>query len=219
MEDSLSYGFAALVGFALSAACGMRIFAPLAIISVAAHYGWIDTGDGFAWIATTPAMLCFVVACTIEIVGMLVPIVDHVLDVAGAPVAAVAGTLVMASQLANAGGVDTSGVPAWATWALAAVVGGGVAVGIHAAAGTVRVGSTAVSGGVLNPVFSIIETVGSLMVAVLAIVVPVLAVIAAIALIAGLLVTAWIATKLLRRARRADGRKKGSVSEVSHAPR
>ncbi len=211
MDDTVNYALAALVGLSLSAACGMRIFAPLAVLSVAAHFGWINTGPSFAWIATTPAMVCLVVACTIEIVGMLVPFVDHALDVAGTPIAAVAGTLVMASQLAGAAGVDTTVVPPWAMWGLAAVVGGGVATGVHLAAGTVRAGSTATTGGLLNPVFSLIETAGSLIVAVLAIIVPVLAVVVALVLVAGLVVAVWLAMKLLKRAKRlATGKKNGS---------
>lgn len=180
MEDSVSYGFAVMVGFALSAACGMRIFAPLAVVSIATHFGWVDPGSGFAWIGSMPAMVCFVFACVLEILGMMIPWLDHVLDVAGAPVAAVAGTVVMASQLAGATGIDTSAVPQWVTWALAAVVGGGVATGVHAAAGTLRVGSTAVSGGLLNPLFAIFETLSSFVLAGFAVLLPIVAVVVSI---------------------------------------
>lgn len=201
VESSLSYVFAGLVGFSLSAACGMRIFAPIAVLSIACHFGWIQPASSFAWIATTPAMVCLVIACVLEILGMMIPWFDHVLDVAGAPVAAVAGTLVMASQLAAHSGIDTSAVPAWITWSLAVVVGGGVATGVHAATGTVRAGSTAVSGGLLNPVFAIIETISSFMVVILAIVMPVLAVAFALFAVGGLLLFAYLVIKLRRRYR------------------
>lgn len=204
MEDSVSYGFAIMVGFALSAACGMRIFAPLAIVSIAAHFGWIDPGTGFAWIGSMPAMVCFVFACVLEILGMLIPWFDHVLDVAGAPVAAVAGTVVMASQLAGASGIDTSVVPQWVTWALAAVIGGGVATGVHAATGTLRLGSTAVSGGVLNPVYSIIETISSFVLAGLAVLLPIVAVIVAIIFVVSL---GAIALAVLQWRKRREGSK------------
>lgn len=202
MEDTLSLTLAVFVGFALSAACGMRVFAPLAIVSVAAHFGWIPMGEGFAWMGSTPAMVCFVAACVIESVGMLVPVVDHALDVAAAPVAAVAGTLVMAAQLAASSGIDTSVVPQWATWALAAVVGGGVAAGVHVASGAVRAGSTASTGGLLNPVYAMVETVGSMIVAVLAIVLPVVAVIVAVIAVAAIVVGAWIMLRILKRVKR-----------------
>ena len=186
MEDSVSYGFAVMVGFALSAACGMRIFAPLAVVSIATHFGWVDPGSGFAWIGSMPAMICFVIACVIEILGMMIPWVDHILDVAGTPVAAVAGTVVMASQLASASGIDTSAVPQWVTWALAAVVGGGVATGVHAAVGTLRVGSTAVSGGFLNPLFAFFETLCSFALAGFAVLLPVVAVVVSIIFVVSL---------------------------------
>ena len=186
MEDSVSYGFAILVGFSLSAACGMRIFAPLAIVSIATHFGWVNLGGGFAWIGSMPAVVCFAFACVVEILGMLSPWLDHVLDVAGAPVAAVAGTVVMASQLAGTAGMDTSSVPQWVTWAMAAVVGGGVATGVHAAAGTLRIGSTTVSGGLLNPIFAIVETLSSFILAGLAVLLPIVAVIVAIVMVISL---------------------------------
>ena len=154
-SDVLGYVFAGLVGFSLAAACGMLIFAPLAILSAAVHFGWLSPGDKLAWIGSMPALVCFSIACVIEALGMMIPWVDHLLDIAGAPVAALAGTLVIVTQLASAAGVDTSLVPAWVTWALAAVVGGGVATGVHAATGTLRAGSTTVSGGLLNPFFAL----------------------------------------------------------------
>lgn len=86
----------------------------------------------------------------------------------------------MASQLAGATGIDTSAVPQWVTWALAAVVGGGVATGVHAAAGTLRVGSTAVSGGLLNPLFAIFETLSSFVLAGFAVLLPIVAVVVSI---------------------------------------
>ncbi len=201
MEDTMSFMLAGLVGFALAAACGMRVFAPLAILSIASHFGWIALGGGFSWLGSTPAMVCFVAACVIEAVGMLVPVIDHALDVAAAPVAAVAGTLVMATQLATSSGVDTSIVPPWATWALAAVVGGGVATGVHFASAAVRAGSTASTGGILNPIYSLLETAASMVVAVLAVVVPILAVILAFVVVAGIVVAAWVFYRVLKNAK------------------
>ncbi|MBM4102344.1 MAG: DUF4126 domain-containing protein [Phycisphaerae bacterium] len=221
--EVVGYLFAGLVGFSLAAACGMRIFAPLAILSAAVHFGWISPGDKLAWIGSMPALVCFSLACVIEALGMMIPWVDHALDVAGAPVAAVAGTLVMATQLASAAGVDTSLVPAWVTWALAAVVGGGVATGVHAATGTVRAGSTAVSGGLLNPFFSLAETVSSFVLSALAVVLPIVAVIIAFVIVVALLVVAALVWQWRKRAAaRADGRVEsaaGAVGEPRGQPR
>jgi len=186
MENLASYGFAILVGFALSAACGLRIFAPLAMVSIGLHFGWINPGPGFAWLGSLPAMVCLACACVVEIFGMLIPWLDHALDVAGAPIAALAGTVIMAAQLAAASGLDTSTVPPWLTGTLAIVVGGGAAFSVHAATGTLRAGSTAVSGGLFNPLFALAETFSSLLLAGLAIILPLLAVLVAISFIIAL---------------------------------
>ncbi len=199
MEEALSYSTAGIVGFALSAACGMRIFAPLALLSIAVHFGWLAPSESLAWIGTLPAVVCFCVACIAEVLGMLIPWVDHMLDVAGTPVAAVAGTLVMATQLAAASGMDTTAVPPWVTWSLAAVVGGGVATGVHVAAGTIRAGSTAVSGGLLNPIFSIVETISSFALAALAFVLPIIAGIIALAVTASIIVIMFAVMKWSKR--------------------
>ncbi|NDG63206.1 MAG: DUF4126 family protein, partial [Planctomycetes bacterium] len=98
----------------------------------------------------------------------------------------VVGAGLMASQLAGATGIDTSAVPQWVTWALAAVVGGGVATGVHAAAGTLRVGSTAVSGGLLNPLFAIFETLSSFVLAGFAVLLPIVAVVVSIIFVVSL---------------------------------
>ena len=180
MENLSSYGFAILVGFALSAACGLRIFAPLAMVSIGLHFGWINPSPGFAWLGSLPAMVCLSCACVVEILGMLIPWLDHALDVAGAPFAALAGTVIMAAQLAAASGLDTSAVPPWLTGTLAIVVGGGAAFSVHAATGTLRAGSTAVSGGLFNPLWALAETFSSLILAGLAIALPLIAILVAI---------------------------------------
>ncbi len=180
MENLASYGFAILVGFALSAACGLRIFAPLAMVSIGLHFGWINPSSGFAWLGSLPAMVCLSCACVVEILGMLIPWLDHALDVAGAPFAALAGTVIMAAQLAAASGLDTSAVPPWLTGTLAIVVGGGAAFSVHAATGILRAGSTAVSGGLFNPLWALAETFSSLILAGLAIALPLIAILVAI---------------------------------------
>ena len=212
MEEVMSYTMAGLVGFALSAACGMRIFAPLTLLSIAVHFGWLQPGGELAWIGSFPAMSCFAIACVIEMLGFMIPWIDHLLDVAATPVAAIAGTLVMVTQLASHAGMDTSLVPPWMTWSIAAVVGGGVATGVHAAAGTLRVGSTAVSGGLLNPLFAILETISSFLLAGLAILLPIVAVFVAIIVVIGLAVAALAVTKLRRR------KAAGSTPAASAAP-
>jgi len=65
-------------------------------------------------------------------------------------------------------------------------VGGGAAFSVHAATGILRAGSTAVSGGLFNPLFALAETFSSLVLAGLAIILPLLAVLVAISFIIAL---------------------------------
>jgi hypothetical protein len=60
-------------------------------------------------------------------------------------------------------------------WTLLAVAGGGAAGVVHGGAALTRATSTALTGGLANPLFAAAETSASLAVAVLAVVVPVLA--------------------------------------------
>jgi hypothetical protein len=130
---------------------------------------------------------------------MLIPWLDHALDVSGAPVAALAGTLIMAAQLAAASGIETSTMPPWVTGTLAIVVGGGAAFSVHAATGTLRAGSTAVSGGLLNPLFALAETFSSIVLAGLAIILPLLAVLVAISFILALIAMVYWARQWRQR--------------------
>lgn len=181
----------------------MRVFAPMAVVSVAGHYGWMSIPGEFAWIASAPAMICLVIACVVEVLGMMIPWVDHMLDMGALPIAGVAGTIMAALEVAASMGAGTNEIPPWALWTFATIAGGGAAVGVHAATATVRAGSTAVSGGCLNPIFSIIETISSFTVVILTLVLPILAVLFAVVAVAGLLLFAWFVKRVMRRRRQA----------------
>lgn len=107
-------------------------------------------------------------ATVAEAVGYLVPYFDHLLDTLAVPLAGLAGTAVVASTAA-----DLS--PA-VTWALAIIAGGGAAAGIKGMAATTRAASTVTTGGLANPVVSLLETSVSLAMAVMSLFVPFLAV-------------------------------------------
>ena len=54
MMDTL---FPILLGLALAAACGFRVFAPLLIAGAAAHTGHLTLASDFTWLGTTPALI------------------------------------------------------------------------------------------------------------------------------------------------------------------
>lgn len=177
---------ALLVGIGLSAACGFRVFVPMLVVSAAAWGGWMPLAPGFEWLGTLPALLAFAVATAVEVAAYYVPWVDNTLDTVAGPVAMVAGTVLMASVIAD--------VNPFLKWTLAIIAGGGTAATVQGMTTLARAGSSAISLGFLNPVLSTVELVGSTGLAILVIAVPMV----------GLLVLAVVvllAVKFLRRAR------------------
>jgi hypothetical protein len=166
-----------IVGLGLSAACGFRIFVPLLVMSIASLAGHFTLSSGFEWIATYPALIAFAVATALEIAGYYIPWVDHILDVVGAPAAIIAGTIVMASSVAD--------VSPFLRWSLAIIAGGGVAGLFHSVTSMTRVASSMKTAGLGNPVLSTVEAGGATVLSVLAIVLPLVA-LAAIAVLLGI---------------------------------
>jgi hypothetical protein len=173
------------VGLGLAAACGFRVFLPLLALGAAARAHVVPLAGGFEWLATTPALGAFAVATAFEIGAYYVPWLDHLLDLAATPAAVMAGAIASASVLTD--------LPPLLQWSVA-IVGGGTAAGVvKGATSLLRLGSTATTGGLGNPVVATGEWVAAGTVAALAIAVPVLA----------LLVLGAIVFGIYRLARRA----------------
>lgn len=161
--------FNVCIGVGLSAACGFRVFVPLLVLSIASKMGYLTLVPGFQWLSSYHAIIILSAATVVEIVGFLIPYVDHVLDVIAAPLAILAGTVITASMTADMEPVFR--------WALAIIAGGGVAAVGHAVTGTIRAGSTATTGGLANPVFAAFESVMAVFASIAAIFIPVIVVI------------------------------------------
>ena len=155
------------VGLGLAAACGFRIFLPLLALAVAARADLVPLADGFEWLTSTPALIAFGTATALEIGAYYVPWLDHLLDTTATPAAVAAGALASASVLTE--------LPPLLQWSVA-LVGGGTAAGIvSGATSLLRLGSTATTGGLGNPIVATLEWVFAAVTAVLAILVPALA--------------------------------------------
>lgn len=171
METLLSI----FVGVGLSAACGFRIFIPLLVMSVASLSGHLTLTPEFEWIGTYPALAAFAIATVFEIAAYYIPWVDNLLDTIAIPAATVAGTIVMASAVPE--------MSPFLKWALAVIVGGGVAGTVQGFTSITRIASTATTGGLGNPVVSTVEAGGSLVMSVLAIAVPIVAALLVVAIL------------------------------------
>jgi len=160
METAVSIA----LGIGLSAAAGFRIFVPLLALSIAGMTGFLELSDGFAWIASVPALVAFGTATVMEIAAYYIPWVDNILDTIATPAAVIAGTVASASVIAD--------IPPLIKWILALIGGGGIAGLIQGATVLVRAKSSVVTAGIGNPVIATAELGGSVFTTVLSMLAP-----------------------------------------------
>jgi hypothetical protein len=184
---------AILVGLGLAAACGLRVFLPLLVMSVSSHLGVIDLGQNWAWAGSWPAIVALGVAASFEVAAYWIPWLDHALDLIAAPCAVVAGTLAAAAQF---GDIDPM-----VKWASALIAGGGLAATVKATAMTARTASTATTAGIANPIVSTVESALAAAAAVIAVIAPFV-----VAGVLGLLVLVVAAVVIRRRSRKRRAR-------------
>lgn len=176
--------------FGLSAAAGLNAWLPLFGAALAQRLDWVELAEPFVELSATGPLVVLAVLTIADFVGDKIPAVDHVLHAIGTVVAPASGAALFTGQT----GADTD-LPTLA----AILLGGGSAESIHAGRAAIRPLSTATTGGIGNPVLSLLEDLGSAGLMLAAFVVPVLALLAAVAL-AVALVLAW-----RRRPRRRAG--------------
>ncbi|MEV3961370.1 DUF4126 domain-containing protein [Nocardia sp. NPDC050193] len=177
------------LGLGLAAACGFRAFLPLLVLSAATHFGvlGLDLNESFAWIGSTGALLVLSVAAAAEILGDLIPFVDNALSLIGNVSGPIAGAIA-------AGSVFEAADPATAAIA-GIIVGAPTALTFSTTQTGVRAASTATTGGIANPVVSVVEDVLAFVLVALAIVLPLL-----VPIVLGvLLFIAWRAVRRFRR--------------------
>ncbi|MEZ4811359.1 MAG: DUF4126 domain-containing protein [Allomuricauda sp.] len=155
------------LGIGLAASVGFRVFLPLFALSMAGYLGVWELNESWQWIGSLTALITFGVATVVEIFAYFIPWIDNALDTLAIPLAAIAGTAVMVSTVANLDPV--------VTWSLAIIAGGGTATAIKGANATGRLASTATTGGMANPVVSTLETGTAVAVSTASILVPPLA--------------------------------------------
>lgn len=158
-----------IVGIGLSATCGFRIFVPMLGMSFAQRAGYLELSSGFDWMGSDIAYYTFMVALVFEVLAYYIPWVDMVLDTVASPLAIVAGVIATAAMV---GDVDP-----YLRWSLAAVAGGGTAATTQASSVAIRGASTALTGGMANPIVSTFELILSVISTVLAILLPIVAII------------------------------------------
>lgn len=177
MADLAPLLLSVALGIGLAAACGLRVFLPLFVTSVLAHFDVGGTGlrEGFSWLASGPAMIALGTAMVVEVLAYYIPLLDHALDVIAVPLSTAAGTLVAISTMVD--------LPPGLAWGLAIVAGGGVAGLVSAGTAITRVASTTTTGGLGNPVVATAGSGAAVTLSLVAWFVPVLALVVVILLL------------------------------------
>ena len=156
-----------LIGVALSATCGFRVFVPLLAVNIGTRAlnadgePRIELATGFDWLSSDIALMIFLVAAIFEIGGYYIPWIDNLLDTVASPAAIVAGTLITASFI--------TGMEPWLQWLLGLIAGGGAAGAVQATTVVTRASSTVTTGGLGNPIVASVETSGAFLGSALAI--------------------------------------------------
>jgi hypothetical protein len=199
-------------GLGLSAACGLRVFLPLFIAAIATRAGALVVGPEFSWLGSNAAIVLFGTATVVEIVGFLVPWVDHVLDLLAAPLAAVAGAILMTSQLVSLapsaeGAAAMPLIHPAVAWSLGIIIGASAASGVEAASIAGRLSSSVLTIGWLNPIYGMFETGLALVFSLITIWLPMLAGIVVLMFLPLLLLAVWRILAWRSKQRRAHEEK------------
>ena len=189
--SNLDLPLSIVLGVALAAATGFRIFLPMLVVSIAAYTGHLQLDNNFAWLATSPALITLTAATIAEILAYYIPAVDNLLDILAGPTALVAGMIVSAAVMTN--------VPPLVKWTAAVIAGGGVAGLTQGITTMLRAKSTILTGGAGNAVMSTAELGGALVISLLALAAPLVALGAVIFFL-------WSAIRLIRRLFRRETR-------------
>jgi hypothetical protein len=174
--------------FGLSSSAGLNAYLPLLVVALLARFTDLVTLNP-PWDALESWWVIgvLVILLLIEIFVDKVPAVDTVNDAIQTFIRPVAGAILFAAS---------AGVISDAHPAVALICGLLVAGGVHAVKATARPVVTGTTGGLLNPVVSLVEDVLSFIVALLSILVPIL----------GLLLLVVVIVWLVQRRRRSRDR-------------
>lgn len=175
MESLQLYLIPTLLGIGLSAACGLRVFFPLFLVSLLGYLGKLCIAGNFLWLTQLPAVITFGVASVVEIVAYFIPLIDHVLDAVTIPSSIVSGIVLFASLFPE----NESLIK----WVMAIIAGGGTAGLVSTITSLARLKSSVLTAGLGNPLIAISETVGSIIISLLSILFPLFVILVIVLLI------------------------------------
>lgn len=181
----MQYAVSILLGLGLAASCGFRVFVPLLVTNIASMLGYVKLAGGFEWMGSWVAFAVFTTATLVEIAAYYIPWLDNALDTISTPLAVVAGSVLTTSFISD--------MDPMLRGILAIIVGGGSAGIIKGGITVIRLGSSALTGGIGNSLLATIENFISIVFSILSMLIPVVMGTLAI------LVTAFSFVKILGR--------------------
>lgn len=187
-------------GFGLSAPAGLNAWIPLLVASLSAKIGWLKLNAPFNILGETWVLLVILGLVTVELFVDKIPAVDTINDIVQTLIRPTAGGILFAAQAGAIGGLDPT---------VAFILGLISAGAVHGVKATGRPLVTTFTGGIFNPIVSMVEDIIAAITAVLALVAPI---VAAILMLSLLGVAAWAVIRWRER-RRQRQRAKAEAAE------
>lgn len=156
-----------LMGIALAATAGLRVFMPFVFVGAMARYAHTAAPAMLSWTATDAGFLLLLVAMLLEILADKIPVVDNVLDAAASFLKPAAGFFLPVAMLYHFSPMSA--------WVLGIAAGAPLAFGVYATKAGTRAMSTAATVGTANPIISILEDVWAIAILVFTAIAPIVA--------------------------------------------
>lgn len=149
MENFYTLLISIFLAIGLSAACGFRVFIPPLTYGLLYKAELVQLDTSWNWIGNDWVVAVLFLAAIIEIFGNLIPWVDNLLDILATPTSIIAGTILSASCLSD--------ISPGLQWILSVTSGVLITGGFQLTTISLRGMSSVFTGGLANPIFSIIE--------------------------------------------------------------
>ena len=149
MENFYTLLISIFLAIGLSAACGFRVFIPPLTYGLLYKAELVQLDTSWNWIGNDWVVAVLFLAAIIEIFGNLIPWVDNLLDILATPTSIMAGTILSASCLSD--------ISPGLQWILSVANGVLITGGFQLTTISLRGMSSVFTGGLANPIFSIIE--------------------------------------------------------------
>ena len=186
-----------LTGFGLASAAGLNAYIPLLLLGVAGRLGDADLNAPYTLLSSNAGLAILAVLLLVELLADKVPGIDHVNDIINTVIRPAAGSLLFVTS-AGTGQLNPT---------LAAILGLVTAGSVHVTKAGFRPLVTATTGGLGNPVVSLIEDLLALVGAIGALFAPILVAVFLIVLIV-------VAIVFWRRLRARRARRRVSATAI-----